>query len=126
MRGQLRGTPRTIDQSLDHLAERATRDIAPDAVRAGIHHAFVVGAILPTEIGLAEITNFGPGGPSEPPATTFQIGKVAALGQGFVTVAGSGRAGVTDADLQVLGRMARRRPKRASDYSTYRCCSGWI
>jgi hypothetical protein len=115
LRRQVRGSSRTLDETLIRIREAATADLARPAKAASRPHAFAVGAYLqqrPWAVGITNTT----GPPDFPILDEFTTEAVPA-DEPKVMILGEGSEAVSDEDWTLLLRVAQRRPRRPEDYA---------
>jgi len=112
----LRGEPRTLDQSLIYLRERATEDLGP-IVKGEYHHRFTIGSFLHGRPWFVQIINHDRmvAGHPGPPQQEFGTVAVEVGESGCRCVLGDAGA-VRPVDLQTLKRVASRQPREPKEF----------
>lgn len=118
MLGQLRGgEPKSVEQAVEYLRERATRDLSPICVRTGTPHLFVAAGYMRGQPFFAEIRNVRPPAPwSRPPEPEFHIaGRTLDKGSSALVAGGAGAVAVAEVDRRLMQKMTQRRPAKRVD-----------
>lgn len=113
VRDQLVGEPRTVDQSLAHMRERATKELGRELARQKIRHVFMLSALFGTDVWVGEIANVESWDGRV--AEQFSSRALRLQGEGFVGIGGV-RDAVCSADLETLQRLKDVRPNKLTDY----------
>ena len=116
LRGVLRGKTRSLDDTFILIREQASRHISP--IAAGKHHlvfnigAFLAGSPWLVQIGNHQLTANWRG---LPPTPEFHTSAKRIEHEPIAVVSGA-RDAVNQADLQLLARVVKRRPKKPKDF----------
>lgn len=116
LRGTLRGRGRSLDDSFIAIRELATKWVSPIAARK--HHLFFnIGAFLGGNAWVVQIGNnqLTPDWRNLPPTSDFHTSAKRIENQPMVVISGA-REAVTDADIQLLGNVSQRKPRRPQDF----------
>jgi hypothetical protein len=106
-----------LENVVQHVADRATQDLGPDASRAGILHVFVVSAFLRNDPYVVLVANTDtPVGTVSPALTQrFKVHPLRVVAP-VPIFAGGGVAAVSPADMTLLRETSEKRPRRTPDY----------
>jgi hypothetical protein len=113
IRETLRGESRTLDQSFIALRENADKDLAALLKGLGIVHMFSIGAFIAGRAWCVQIRNFVPSSGAVLDHFETAAAEFSAEGQGFLF---GDPAAVTPSDQRWLLKVAKRKPRKPSEF----------
>jgi hypothetical protein len=117
VRKTLRGENRGLEDSIQHIAEEASRAFGSQAFARRLLHVFIVTAFLKGDAYLVAVANTDtPFGVANPPLRRDFVVQPTRLLAPQAIFGGAGVAAMGPEDRQLLSDASRRQPRRPDDY----------